>query len=73
MASSLQAPPQKRRKPLLLHAPTAEDEIPEANKMMYKSKSDLEEGTNDPPVLEDHAGEQEEDDDEFARMVSRQR
>lgn len=72
--SSIPSPPKKKSKPLLLEAPTGNEEISDSNKFTYKapgsygsSKSAKAEGH----ILEDSAAEEEDEDgdDDFARMV----
>lgn len=84
LTNSPRLDPPKRRKPLLLEAPTADDDIPEANRYQYKSRdshstseaigaadSNAEEDQRDEGSRASTQGEEDDgEDDDFARMVS---
>lgn len=70
-------PPRKKRKVLMLAAPTADDDIPEANKMVYRAKPSWQNGTETPSDDDGGDGEGHSDrassagdEDEFAQMLS---
>ncbi|WVQ84864.1 hypothetical protein IAT38_007027 [Cryptococcus sp. DSM 104549] len=76
-------PPQKRRKPLLLEAPSEDDEIPEANQFHYRKRGNYgksgghgEEAASeagDEGELDEQSADEEEhaeEEDEFAKMLA---
>jgi RNA polymerase II subunit A-like phosphatase len=77
LTSSIPSPPKKKPKPLLLEAPSTDDDVPDANKFTYKAPGSYKEaktGVSPEPasvgegsVVDSVTGEDE--DDEFARMV----
>ena len=73
---SIPSPPKKRSKPLLLEAPSGDEGISESNKFTYQASGTY--NSDKPPTEEsiaqvDDAPEEEDDgDDDFARMVTPQ-
>lgn len=64
-------PPRKKRKVLMLGAPTADDDVPEANKMVYHAKPKWQNGpTDDDSDRGSEGASAGGDDDEFAQMLS---
>jgi hypothetical protein len=61
------SPPKKKSKPLLLEAPGTEDHVSEANKFTYKAPGSY--GSDKEPTEDADLGEQEDEDDDFAKMV----
>jgi hypothetical protein len=64
---SIPSPPKKRSKPLLLEAPSGDEQVSEANKFVYKASgsykaSEVESSAED----ED---QEEDEEDEFEKMV----
>lgn len=67
-------PPRKKRKVLMLTAPSEDDDVPEANRLEFSGKMDWANGESSNAEAEgpSRAGSQtasEFDDDEFARML----
>lgn len=66
-------PPQKKRKlsPLLLGAPTEDDDVPEANRMVFQGSVPAANGSTTPtPESDEGSDTATEGDDEFAQMLS---
>ncbi|CAK9780438.1 hypothetical protein CC85DRAFT_311092 [Cutaneotrichosporon oleaginosum] len=65
-------PPRKKRKILMLTAPTGDDDVPDANKLEFSGKMDWSNGDAESSTAPARAGSEpasEFDDDEFAKML----
>ena len=65
------SPPKKRSKPLLLEAPSGDEDVSEANKFVYKASGSYSSSKSDNPESGSGsmADEDEDEEDDFEKMV----
>ena len=68
---SIPSPPKKRSKPLLLEAPSGDENVSEANKFVYKASGSYSSSKGDNPESGSGsmADEDEDEEDDFEKMV----
>jgi hypothetical protein len=64
---SIPSPPKKRSKPLLLEAPSGDEQVSEANKFVYKASGSY--NTSETGSTAEDEDQEEDEEDEFAKMV----